>query len=506
VRFADRIAALGRGRRHGLAAACGVALTLAQPPIGLWPLLFVAWPVLLLLIDAAPTPGRAAWIGWTAGASFFLTGLYWIGSAFLIEASKVWWYAPLMPVAVAALAFSLALFWAAAFWAARRIGAAGWRRLAALALAMGVAELARGSVLTGFPWALQSHAWVDTPVIQAVSLIGAHALAMLTVGVAAAPAAGRAGFALAAALVAAFWGWGAMRLAGAPASAGGPMVRLVQPNVAQGDKWTPERTREIFANLLDLTGRPSSTPPALVVWPEVAVTFLYQESPEAQALAAEALPPGAALAVGSVRRDAEGRLYNSLMFYGPDGAEAAVYDKRHLTPFGEYVPYAWVLGALGVGTLGDGLSGFTPGATPGPVALPGLPPAAPLICYEIVFPAEVAAAVDGADWMLQVTNDAWFGDSGGPRQHLAKARIRAIEHGLPVARAANTGISAMIDGYGRILDRLPLGVRGVVDSPLPARTPPTLFSRLGPHVPFAFCASLLAASLLWRARRGRVSQ
>jgi apolipoprotein N-acyltransferase len=508
VRPADRIAALSGRAQGALALAAGGALTLAQPPYGVWPLLFAAWPALLMLIEAAPRPARAARLGWLAGFGFFLTGLYWIGSAFLIEASKVWWYAPVMPLAVGLLAAVLAGFWAAAFWAARRFWPAGWPRAVALALAFGLAEMARGSVLTGFPWALQSHVWVDTPVMQAASLIGAHALGALTVAAAAAPAAaGRAGAGVAAAAVAAAWLWGADRLASAPSDPGdGPVIRLVQPNVPQGDKWSAERTRIIFSNLLDLTAAPAAETPALVVWPEVAVTFLYQDSPEAQAMAAAALPPGAALAVGSVRRDDAGRLYNSLLFYGPDGAEVAAYDKAHLTPFGEYVPYVWLLGALGIGTLGDGLSGFTPGTPSGPVALPGLPPAAPLICYEIVFPAGVAAAVQGARWILQATNDAWFGDSGGPRQHLAKARIRAIEQGLPVARAANTGVSAMIDPYGRVMASLPLGARGALDSRLPPPAPETLFSTLGPNTPLALLAFVGAAILLVAARTGRPPQ
>ena len=488
------VAALRGWRRAGVAALAGAILTLAQPPLGLWPALFVGWPLLLWLIDGAETPRRAALVGWLAGLGFFVTGLYWIGAAFLVEASKVWWYAPVMPLAVFALCALLAAFWAGAFWAARRVWPQGWRRAVVLALAMTAAEVARGSVLTGFPWAAQAHAWVETPVMQLAALTGACALSGLTVLAAALAGAGGWRAPLAATLAVALgWGWGAARLASAPADADGPLIRLVQPNVGQRDKWADDNARPIFEGLLALSAAPGTAsgqaPPALVVWPEVAVTFLFDESAQAQAMAAAALPPGAALAVGAVRRSG-GRLHNSLLFYGADGAPLGAYDKRHLAPFGEYVPYVWLLGALGIGTLGDGLSGFAPGETAGPFALPGLPPLAPLICYEIVFPGEVAAAARGADWMLQVTNDAWFGDSGGPRQHLAQARVRAIEQGLPVARAANTGVSAMIDAYGRIRASLALGARGALDSPLPAPAPRTPFARIGDAGALALLASL----------------
>jgi apolipoprotein N-acyltransferase len=503
---ASWVAALGPRGRCALAAGAGLALTVAQPPVGLWPLLFPAWSTLLLLLHAAPTTRSAVWTGWWAGTAFFTSGLYWVGEAFLTEAWRVWWYLPLMPVAVALLGAGLALFWAAAFWAARRWPARGATRALALAFAVSVAELARGSILTGFPWALQAYVWVDTPALQAASLMGAHALSALTVLIAAAPAvAGPRLLGAAAVALALCFGWGGWRLAQDPGP-DGPLIRVVQPNVAQRDKWDPANTRPIFDGLLALSGLPGD--PAMVIWPEVAVTFFYDEIPEAHALTMDAMPPGAALAVGAVRRVwpddpmADAELRNSLLFFDGQGAAAGVYDKAHLTPFGEYVPYAWLLSRLGVGRLGVGLGGLSPGPGGGPVALPGLPPFTPLICYEIIFPAEAARAARGADWIIQATNDAWFGDTGGPRQHLAQARVRAVELGLPVARAANTGISAMIDAQGRIRASLPLNVQGALDSPLPARAEPTLFSRVDPNAPFALWAIMAAGVLLGVKIRG----
>jgi apolipoprotein N-acyltransferase len=371
----------------------------------------------------------------------------------------------------------------------------------ALAAAMALAEALRGTVLTGFPWALPAYAWLETPVMQAAALMGPFALSGLTLLVALLPAAaGWRGLALAAALVATGWAWGGARLS-APAPADGPVIRLVQPNIGQRDKWLPKNRGPIFRTLLDLTARPAAAPPALVVWPEVAITFTLEGNADAVEAAVNAAPGPASVAIGAVRfADAPGRVtHNSLHFLDAEGAPLGVYDKRRLAPFGEYVPYALVLGRLGLGTLGDGLSGFSPGAEPGPFALPGLPPAAVLICYEIIFPGLTRRTAAGADWIIQVTNDAWFGDSFGPWQHLAQARIRAIETGLPVARAANTGVSAMIAPHGRAIATLGLGRRGVLDAALPGRLESPPYARFGE----AISALLLACATVMLVARGR---
>lgn len=502
VSLSERLRLLTGWPRAGVAALCGLLLTAAQPPLGLWPLLFLAWPVLLALLRGVPSGGAAFRLGWCTAAAFFLSGLSWIGEAFLVEASKVWWYAPLMPLAVATLAGFLALFWGLAFRLAWHLGPQGWRGAVALAAMMLAVEVARGTVLTGFPWAMQAHAWVATPVIQTVALFGAYALSGLTLLAALLVAQGLRSALLVVLMVAAGWSWGALRLAEAPTAIpdSAPVIRLVQPNVGQRDKWAPENLQPIFSNLVELTAAPASRAPAIVIWPEVAVTFLFDTSPDAIAIATAALPEGAVLAVGAVRAEPatpRARYFNSLQFYAADGTPLGTYDKRILTPFGEYVPYAWLLKPLGLGTLGDGLSGFTPGIEPGPFLLPGLPPAAVLICYEIIFPGLTRRTAAAADWIVQVTNDSWFGDSFGPRQHLAQARVRAIETGLPVARAANTGISAMIDSYGRLVDSLTLGLRGVVDSRLPPRLSSTPYAVMG-DVPPLVIFGLLAAVLLRR--------
>jgi apolipoprotein N-acyltransferase len=368
--LAERMPSLSGRRRAALSALCGAGLTLAQAPVGFWPVLFLAWPVLAALIARAPGLRAATACGFWAGLGFFSTGLYWVGEAFLVEAARHWWYAPLMPAAVLALAAVCAAFWAGGFALARWLWRDGWRGAVALALAMTAAELARGAALTGFPWALQAYAWIDAPVFQTASFLGADALSGLTVFVASLPAfaARRAPWPALGALtcVAVAWVYGAARLEGAPAPApDAPVIRLVQPNTAQVDKWAPENRGPIFERLLRLTAAPAERAPTLVVWPEVAVTFLFDESPEAQARAARAAGD-AALALGAIRRDGAGAFRNSLLLYGPAGEALAVYDKIRLTPFGEYLPYKWVLSRIGLGVLGEGFSNLSPGDASGP--------------------------------------------------------------------------------------------------------------------------------------------
>lgn len=498
-----RVGALRGWRRAGLAVLMGIALTLAQPPVSAWPMLAVGWSVLLWLLDGTESARAAARLGWFAGSGFFLSGVSWVGEAFLVEAGRVWWYLPLMPLAVAALGCGLALFWALGFWVARRLPGGGWRRAVALGLAMLTVETLRGTILTGFPWALQSYGWVETPVMQLAAVMGAPALGGLTIAVAALLGTGARAAAIAALLILAAWGFGTARLATPAEGDPGPTVRLVQPNIDQFDRWAPENLVPIFDTLVALTAEPSAAPaadpPRIVIWPEVAVTFLLDRSPEAIDIATGALPEGAVLAAGSVRAEPatpRARYFNSLLFFDSDGTPLETYDKRVLTPFGEYVPYAWILERLGIGTLGEGLSGFTPGTVPGPFSLPGLPPVAVLICYEIIFPGLTRRTAAGADWIIQSTNDAWFGESFGPHQHLAKARVRAIETGLPVARAANTGISAMIDPRGRMPDSLGLLQRGVIDAPLPARLPRPPYARIGDAPPMIALALIACIILL----------
>ncbi len=495
-------------RRAFAAALCGALVTAAMPPLHLVPLLLVAVPGLLLLLDGVGRLRSAFGVGWWFGFGHFATGLYWVGIAFLVEAER---YAAVMPLAVLALTGGLALFPAVAVALAWRLSARPPVRLFLLAGFWLVAEWLRATVFTGFPWNLLGSIWTFAPVmLQPAALFGVWGLSVMTLLAAGAPVllrpAARASRpvgsrALAAALLAlplAAWVGGALRLAEAPDPAADRVpdvrLRLVQPAIPQDLKWHPDLRIGHVARQLAMTREPGFETVSHVVWPEAAVPFLLSEEGELRRELARAVPPGGLLLTGAPRgqRREDGslaRLWNSLYLLGPDGELRGHYDKFHLVPFGEYMPLRWIPGLekLAVGQL-DFSSG------PGPVTLSGtgLPPFSPLICYEVIFPGRVTA--EGGprpQWLLNLTNDAWFGTSSGPYQHLAAARLRAVEEGLPLVRVANNGISAVIDGYGRMRARLGLDAVGVVDSPLPRALPATPFARLGDFAVLALVAACL---------------
>ncbi len=480
------LARQGRWRRLGMAMLAGAAMTLGQPPVSLPWALILALPVLIWLIDAAPGPRAAALVGWGAGFGYFVTGLYWIGHAFLVDAEKFAW---LMPFAVTLLPAFLGLFWAAAFAFARRIWPHGrWWRVVALAASLTLVEYARSHVLTGFPWGLPGYVWVETPVMQAAAWAGPYGMTFLTLALMPLVLIGivecrRTASLVALAGLAALWATGEARLRAVQEDGAGPVLRLVQPNAAQTLKWQPEHAAVFYARLLAATAAPPDPalgPPVAVIWPETAVTFLPAYQPERRAEIAAAAG-GAPVILGALyreRRDDGDLWYNSMMAILPDGSLGPRYDKHHLVPFGEYLPYESVLGLIGLRQLVN-QGGFTPGSGPQLMEVPGLPSFSPLICYEMIFPDAVVPADQRPGWILQVTNDAWFGAFGGPQQHLAQARIRAIEQGLPVVRVANTGISAAIDAHGRVLTRIPLQTDGYRDIRLPGALPPTLYARHG---------------------------
>ncbi|MEL6841530.1 MAG: apolipoprotein N-acyltransferase, partial [Pseudomonadota bacterium] len=256
----------------------------------------------------------------------------------------------------------------------------------------------------------------------------------------------------------------------------------------QHQKWDPAFRDEFVRRMVTLTGE--GDVPDLVVWPETAVPYLLNHIEDDMRLLSDAAR-GAPLVFG-IQRFGENRdFYNALVVMGPGGQVQSIYDKRHLVPFGEYIPGARLLGRAGATGLARNLgTGFTPGAQPGPIILPGIGGAIPLICYEGIFAEEISDGGDRARLLLLITNDAWFGEAAGPYQHLAQARLRAIEQGLPMVRVANTGISAMIDPKGRIVESLPLGVDGALDVALPAALPPTPYVRWG-EWPFAIVLFLL---------------
>jgi apolipoprotein N-acyltransferase len=299
--------------------------------------------------------------------------------------------------------------------------------------------------------------------------------------------------------------WGAHRLgSGAHDDTAGVRLRLVQPNIAQTLKWQPEQLRANFQRHLELAREPSAQTPTVVIWPETAVPFVLEEEPEVRQVMAWATPPGGLTISGALARDEQKRIYNSLLALDAKGQVVARFDKFHLVPFGEYVPLRRFIPFKGLAQVGGAGFGSGPGprtvAFPG--AAPGLPAASPLICYEVIFPDEVVdPAGPRPGWLLNVTNDGWFGHTAGPHQHLAIARVRSVEQGLPLARAANTGISAVVDPYGRVVASLPLGEMGVVDANLPAPLAPTFYSRWGEAI--FWCISLLLTACSLTGLRNR---
>lgn len=562
-RFADTLVLSWGRRRAAYAAFFGALAALSQAPLHAFPVLWVALPAFVFLLDGAVSEaGRrlgarlraAAAVGWWFGFGYFLAGLWWIGGAFLVEADDFGW---MMPFAVLIMPAGLAMFWALAGALAALQWSDDWRRILALAVGLTVAEWLRGHVLTGFPWNALGYGFAaNSLMMQPAALVGVYGLTLLAVIVFAAPAvfggaSGEArhrfvGLPLAAAILfVAAIGYGAVRLASAAdADVAGVRLRIVQPAIPQEEKWQDENRDWIFNSYLELSlganasyregeARESDTAPATaapegapegasegapegtgekpgalddvthLIWPESAFPFILTDEPAALAAIAELLPANTTLITGAARAQGTVRprdFYNSIFVIGEDGTILDAYDKVHLVPFGEYLPLRPWLEALGIENLTRVPNGFVPGFRRRPMTAAGAPPFSPLICYEIAFPGEVVDAAQRPGWLLNLTNDAWFGATSGPYQHLHQARVRAVEEGLPVVRAANTGISAVIDARGRVRGSIALGDMGTLDSALPAAGAPTVYARFG-DVPLA--AGLLAVLAVLGASRWR---
>lgn len=514
--FAARISGLSGWRRFAAAFLAGSLSVLAMPPLFLWPVLFGTLPVLVWLIDGSQAmpgaarslrrsaPARAFAAGWWFGFGYFVFGLFWIGEAFLVEAEKFAW---LLPFAVTMLPAGLALFTGLAAAIARLKWPPGLARVIVLALTLSVAEWLRGHVLSGFPWNVLGYALTSPlAMMQSASLFGVYGLTILAVVIFASPlvvAAAASGpgrirtivFGAAIAIVplSLLYGFGLWRLSGGPdPTLDGVRLRIVQASVPQRDKWRAEKQGMIFQDQLDLSRRdPFGRRDNLagithLIWPEAAMPFLPLQHPEALSAIGALLPQGAQLISGALRlKNPELRFsgtpegYNSLMVFGQNGKLEAVYDKIHLVPFGEYLPFQRTLETIGLEQLAHWRGGFSVGPSPRPLlTIPGLPPVAALICYEAIFPASAVEGSERPGLLINVTNDGWFGATAGPWQHFHQARVRAVEEGLPLVRAANNGVSAVVDAHGRVLAMLGLNERGTIDASLPSALTLTAYVRL----------------------------
>ncbi|MEM9797937.1 MAG: apolipoprotein N-acyltransferase [Pseudomonadota bacterium] len=449
---------------------CGVAAAAGQAPLGWW---FVALPAFAVAIALIAGANRPFLSGWLFGTAHFAAALHWIVEPFFVDAAATGWLALPALVAVAA---GLALFWGVAGGIGRRAGGS-----LGVALALALAELARSYVLTGFPWALPGHVLIASPALPAASFAGAHGLTLAVLAGAGLMAYRHLG---AVALGLAVWTLPfalALTLPPAPvADPGAQRVRLVQPNAPQHLKWDPAWMPIFFTRGLDATAAPSDGPvPDAVIWPETALPALLRDSDDLRATIAAA-SGGTPVVIGAQRYDAAGRPRNTMVVLdGAEGAIGTIHDKHRLVPFGEYLPLPRLFGAVGLGPLAAQLAGgYAPGDGPALVEVPGLGSVLPLICYEAIFPQDLRR-VDRPRALLHLTNDAWFGTFAGPFQHLSLARLRAAESGLPLLRAANTGVSAMIDARGAIVAQIGLGQTGHLDVAVPTAFAPTPYQRMG---------------------------
>jgi apolipoprotein N-acyltransferase len=498
-RLSHRLAALSGWRRYGLGFLLGVCATATLPPVDLTPLLLIAFPGLLWLDEGSAGPGASFRLGYAFGFGFFISGLYWIAAALFVDIASYWW---LVPIAAAGLPAAFALYVGLAMLATnsavRYLRLPATARVLAFAIAWTVAEWIRGHAFTGLPWNLIGYAWsggfpAAILMLQSVAWVGIYGLSFLTVLAASLPAllgtpslaaispGRRLAPAIAAGLLILVPGMaGAIRLETMPTRSTGIWLRIVQPSIPQDLKWDPIAAERNLRLLLDLSGSPASHPISAVVWPEAATPFLLErDAPRRREIGGVASGRNYVI-TGALRANPPPgtivQIWNSIEALNGNGDIVAGYDKAHLVPFGEYVPFREILPLKKI-TAGN--VDISAGPGPRAIDLPGLPPFAPLICYEVIFPGAIVDEHNRPAWILNVTNDAWYGQTSGPYQHFAIARTRAVEEGLPLMRVANNGVSGVVDSAGRVLARIDLNTVGYADLPLPAVGNTTLYSRGG---------------------------
>lgn len=474
---------------YGLPLAAGMALSLGQEPVAL-PVAILPALVLFALLSQGLDPRAAAGRAWLVGFGYFGLTLTWIVNPFYVEADLYSWMAPFAAVLLPA---GLAAFWAAGVWVAFRIG----RGMGAWALGLILAELARAHLFTGFPWVQFGQGYLDTISAPLMSYIGAEGLSVLTI-VLAAVAAATMRYRWAIVPVCAALMLPAFRYSPEPQISNGPVVRLVQPSAPQHEKWIPERAEAFYRRMIAAT---EAEPPVdLVVWPETAIPYLLNYSGPILTDIADA--SNDTPVIFGVNREEGGLYYNSLAMVGAGGAVDAIYDKRHLVPFGEYIPFGDLLARFGIHGLAaaDGAA-YAAGQSGELITVPEVGGIVPLICYEGIFPS-MSASAERPRALVLITNDAWFGPDAGPRQHFAQARLRAIEQGLPMVRVGNTGLTAMIDARGAVTASLPFETVGYVDALLPEAREETFFARFGS---WPFVIVILLSCLAVAIRRRLIS-
>lgn len=500
--------ALSGWRRLGIAVALGAVSALAYAPFYVWPIFFLTFPALVILIDG--TRSRRPWleaalVGWAFGFGYFLIGLHWVGFAFVVDADRHAW---LLPFVALLFPGGLALFFALAAGLARLAWANGVGRIALLAASLAAVEWLRGHILTGFPWNLPGYTWSGfDAMFQTASIYGIYGLSLVTLFAVLLPAAlvnadgrptGRYWPPIASVeILLALLAFGLVRIPSGPVGDVEKVaLRIVQPNVPQSEKWKPELLARNWKLLLDLTRQSGLETRTHIIWPEAAPPFFLLEEPDGLQMIAEVLPDTATLLTGVVRVERDGetrRFFNSMGVITGDGRVIQTYDKAHLVPFGEYLPFYQLLEPLGVTKITGGSEGYSQGKGVRTLTIPGTPSFGPLICYEVIFPGAVIEAGKRPEWLMTLTDDSWFGPWTGPYQHLGIAKVRAAEEGLPIVRAASTGVSAVIDPFGRVVASLELDKTGILDAALPRAIAPTIYSFVGDAI---FALMLIALTIV----------
>jgi len=469
-------------------------MALSMPPFGLFPLLWICLPALIALLQGTKNNKQAFFTGWSFAFGFFVFGLYWISVAMFVDLRHFWWA---VPFAIAGLPAILAIYYGLVGIVARKLDLSDLPGVVLFGLFWFLAEYARGHILTGFPWNLLGYAWSDVlPILQFTSVAGIYGLTLVTTVIACLPASleNKSAKAYAAFLASLFFlvilgSWGEIRLkTTALEPALGVHARLVQPNIAQVHKWKPMEQEKNFQDILELSTAPASKRITHIFWPETASTFYLSEDSAHRKEIASKIPSAVSVITGVLRRDVSPngkmRYFNSLVVLDGMGRLVGGYDKSHLVPFGEYMPFRDI---LPLKALAASNADFTPGDGPRSLRVLGLPLFSPLICYEAIFSGAVTDSTDRPDFLVNLTNDAWYGRTTGPYQHFAIAKVRAVEEGMMMLRIANTGISGVIDPMGRVEKKLGLGEKGVIDTGLLKALPFTIFSQWGERIVwFAF--------------------
>lgn len=517
--LSGRIMLLHGWRRALVAFAAGAVGAFAHAPYDFFAAGLIAFPLFVWLLDGAAADSASGrlrraraffTVGWWFGFGWFLSGLWWVGNAMLTDLEK---YAWALPIGVLILPAGMALFYGLAAALARPLWNEGLGRLFALSAAFGVLEWLRGWILTGFPWNAVGAAVMPTPMLMQslgiVGMMGVNVLAVLWFSLPAqlaAPRRRRLALVLLVLLAAAHAGFGAARLwLDRPADAPELAVRIVQPSIDQSRKWSRDQADSIFSTYLKFSAAPPRTGapvPVLILWPETSLPFILSQRPDAVGALSDMLKPDQTLLAGAVRLEGQGgadtgsRYYNSVIAVNDEGVQFDAVDKNFLVPLGEFVPFEPILSRIGIRKLVQLPGGFTAGTSRHAIELPGGTKIVPYICYEVLFPGVAIDETKDADLIVNVTNDAWFGDSPGPYQHLRLAQFRAVEAGRPLVRAANNGISAIVDAHGRVLDALSLDGIGTLDAQLKLVRADNLRLPFAPLVGWAILCTLMMLGAL----------